>query len=665
MDADTFASLQETLKHRFFFAPAFEIYGGYAGLFVLGPSGTALMDNILQEWRRHFVLEDSVLEIKDSVVTPHPVLKASGHVDRFTDFLVRDGPECFRADKILEEALDTRIAQMEKLPEMRAELTAMSASAKPKDHQALAAQIADLERFTKEQLEIVRVKADAFEAQDLHHWLLELRVPGPKTGLPLTSMPEPFNLMFPTQIGAAGNCPGFLRPELAQGMFVNFKRLYESVGKLPFACAQIGQVYRNEIAPRGGMFRLREFTLAEIEHFCKDDEKRHPKFLPIADTPLILWAREAQEAGQPPINITLGEALATGRIGNETHGYFIGRTQLFLERCGVKRECIRFRQHLMKQMAHYARDCYDAEVKTNAGWIEVVGIADRSCFDLTQHTRHTGVDLVAHERLDPPIVTEQLRVIPVKKELGKSIKAAAQPFCVHCEAMSEEDVRRFKETMERDGKVVLTLLVPPPVADKKAPPPPPVPQTVEIIPPMVEFKTVQTKINDRTFTPAVIEPSFGISRILSTVLEHCFYRRPEDVKRGVFAFPPMLAPIKCAVFPLSGDERFQPVVSKIASDLVKLSISRSIDASGVAIGRRYARADEIGVPFAVTVDFDTINPQHPLFETVTLRERDSCEQIRVKLAELPQFVRSLVEGQTTWAAAKGMYPAAARPVSDE
>ncbi|KAJ4457745.1 putative Glycine--tRNA ligase 1 [Paratrimastix pyriformis] len=473
--------------------------------------------------------------------------------------------------------------------------------------------------------------------------------------------------MFPTQIGAAGNCPSFLRPELAQGMFVNFKRLYESVGRLPFAC---GQVYRNEIAPRGGMF-LREFTLAEIEHFCRDDEKRHPKFAPLAGLSLQVWSREAQEKGEHPVRLTLGEALAT--------------VPSFLEPpCGIRADCIRFRQHLLKQMAHYARDCYDAEVRTQAGWIEVVGLADRSCFDLTQHSKATGVDLVAHERLDPPVVKDELKIVPNKKEMGKTLKGAAQPVCAHLDAMTEEQVgiphhpppqpqpvRAFQAQLARDGHVTLTVLVPVPVEKKKdaaapaAAPLPPVPTTVELLPNMVEFKTVQTKISDRVFIPAVIEPSFGISRIFNTILEHCFYRRPEDVKRGVFRFPPMLAPTKCAIFPLSGDDRFQPVCQKIASDLVKLGLSRTIDASGVAIGRRYARADEVGTPYAVTVDFDTIDAQHPNFESVTLRERDSCEQIRVKIAELPALVRGLVEGTNTWADAKTRFPTAARPASDE
>ncbi|KAJ4457746.1 putative glycyl-tRNA synthetase 1 [Paratrimastix pyriformis] len=184
MDAETYAALQETLRHRFFFAPAFEIYGGYAGLFVLGPSGTSLQDNLLAEWRRHFVLEDSVLEIKDSVVTPHPVLKASGHVDRFTDYLVRDGTEAFRADKLLEEACEARLAQIANLPQMKHDLAALDPATKRKEHETLAAQIAELERLPVEQVEIVRNKADGFEPADLRHWLLELKVPGPKTGLP-------------------------------------------------------------------------------------------------------------------------------------------------------------------------------------------------------------------------------------------------------------------------------------------------------------------------------------------------------------------------------------------------------------------------------------------------------------------------------------------------
>ena len=159
----------------------------------------------------------------------------------------------------------------------------------------------------------------------------------------------------------------FLRPETAQGIFVNFKRLLEfNNGKLPFAAAQIGKAFRNEISPRSGLLRVREFEMAEIEHFVDPDEKqKFLKFSTVSDLQITFYSACDQMNGQPARDLSLGEAVSSGMVANETLGYYIGRIFLFLLRVGVGRDKLRFRQHLSNEMAHYACDCWDAECKTS------------------------------------------------------------------------------------------------------------------------------------------------------------------------------------------------------------------------------------------------------------------------------------------------------------
>lgn len=184
--------------------------------------------------------------------------------------------------------------------------------------------------------------------------------------------------MFQTHIGPSGAVKGFLRPETAQGIFVNFKRLLEfNQGKLPFAAAQIGNAFRNEISPRSGLIRVREFTMAEVEHFCDPVEKDHPKFSGVADTVMNLYSADNQMAGEAAKQVKIGDAVAAGTVANQTLGYFLARIQNFLMKIGVDNSRLRFRQHMANEMAHYACDCWDAEILTSYGWVECVGCADR------------------------------------------------------------------------------------------------------------------------------------------------------------------------------------------------------------------------------------------------------------------------------------------------
>ncbi len=234
--------------------------------------------------------------------------------------------------------------------------------------------------------------------------------------------------MFRSTVGPSAAAPVYLRPETAQGQFLNFKKLLDyNQGSMPFASASVGKSYRNEISPRSGLLRVREFLMAEIEHYVDPEKKQHERFDEVRDVSLPLLDSETQLAGQPiPKSMTIGEAVAAKVIDNETLGYFLGRVMLFLLKLGIDPTKVRFRQHLSNEMAHYACDCWDAELLTSYGWIECVGCADRSAYDLTVHSKHTGTPLVVREALAEPVKVEEWQATLDKKLVGPRFKKDAK-----------------------------------------------------------------------------------------------------------------------------------------------------------------------------------------------------------------------------------------------
>jgi len=211
---------------------------------------------------------------------------------------------------------------------------------------------------------------------------------------------------------------------------------------MPFAAAQIGLGFRNEISPRQGLLRVREFTMAEIEHFVDPQDKSHPKFAGVADLVMPLWSATSQEAGQREATMmTIGEAVGQRIVGNQTLGYFLARTFLFLKSLGIKAEAIRFRQHRSNEMAHYANDCWDAEVETSYGWIEIAGHADRSAFDLTKHMERTKIELMASRRLPEPVTITSTVAVLNKQLVGKEFKKD-QKLVVDFFANADEDTKK-------------------------------------------------------------------------------------------------------------------------------------------------------------------------------------------------------------------------------
>uniref|UniRef100_A0A146P442 Glycine--tRNA ligase n=1 Tax=Fundulus heteroclitus TaxID=8078 RepID=A0A146P442_FUNHE len=601
--------MEDTLKRRFFYDQAFAIYGGVSGLYDFGPVGCALKNNILQVWRQHFIQEEQILEIDCTMLTPEPVLKTSGHVEKFADYMVKDvkNGECFRADHLLKAHLQKLISDKKCAAEKKAEM------------------------------ESVVTQLDNYSQQELADLFVKYSVKSPTTGNELTA-PISFNLMFQTSIGPGGNMPGYLRPETAQGIFLNFKRLLEfNQGKLPFAAAQIGNSFRNEISPRSGLIRVREFTMAEIEHFVDPTEKVHPKFSSVADLNINLYSSKAQTSGQSAHVMRLGDAVEQGVINNSVLGYFIGRIYLYLTKVGIAKDKLRFRQHMDNEMAHYACDCWDAEAKTSYGWIEIVGCADRSCYDLQCHARATKVPLVAEKPLKEPKTVNVVQFEPNKGAIGKAYKKDAKlameylAVCDECFITEQEQLlnENGEFTIETDGK------------------------TFKLTKDMVGVKRFQKTLHVEEVVPNVIEPSFGIGRIMYTIFEHTFHVREGDEQRTYFSFPATVAPYKCSVLPLSQNQEFVPFVKELSEAMTKNGVSHKVDDSSGSIGRRYARTDEIGVAFGITIDFDTVNKSP---HTATLRDRDSMRQIRAEVSELPVVVRDLANGTLTWAEVESKYP---------
>uniref|UniRef100_A0A2P2KBX2 glycine--tRNA ligase n=1 Tax=Rhizophora mucronata TaxID=61149 RepID=A0A2P2KBX2_RHIMU len=535
-------SVVNTLERRLFYIPSFKIYRGVAGLYDYGPPGCAVKSNVLAFWRQHFVLEENMLEVDCPCVTPEVVLKASGHVEKFTDLMVKDEKTgiCYRADHLLKDFCNEKLQ---------------------KDLSITAEKAAELKH--------VLAVLDDLSAEELGAKIKEYGITAPDTKNPLSD-PYPFNLMFQTSIGPSGLSPGFMRPETAQGIFVNFKDLYYYNGnKLPFAAAQIGQAFRNEISPRQGLLRVREFTLAEIEHFVDPEDKSHPKYPEVSDLEFLMFPRGEQMSGQSAKRIRLGEAVSKGIVNNETLGYFIGRVYLFLTHLGIDKERLRFRQHLGNEMAHYAADCWDAEIECSYGWIECVGIADRSAYDLRAHSEKSGVPLVAHEKFSEPREVEKLVIAPVKKELGLAFKGNQKMVVEALEAMNEEEALGMKASLETKGEVEFYVCT--------------LGKNVCIKKNMVTISKEKKKEHQRVFTPSVIEPSFGIGRIIFCLFEHSFYMRPSkagDEQLNVFRFPPLVAPIKCTVFPLVQNQQYEEVGKIISKSLTAAGISHKIDITG-------------------------------------------------------------------------------------
>lgn len=627
--------LDALLRRRMFFTPAFEIYGGVGGLFDYGPPGCSLQANIIDIWRKHFILEEDMLEVDCTVLTPHEVLKTSGHVDKFADWMCKDpkNGDILRADHFVEDVLEARLKGDKEARGVKVEEQDDPTKKKKRKQKA---EVVKLDDAVVQEYEEVLAKIDNYNGEELGELIKKYDLKNPATGV-MPSPPVSFNLMFQTAIGPSSNLPGYLRPETAQGQFLNFAKLLEfNKDQMPFASASIGKSYRNEISPRAGLLRVREFLMAEIEHFVDPQGgKKHSKFSEVENIELELLPRDVQLSGKTDLQrITVGEAVKNKVIDNETLGYFIARIFLFLKKIGVDEKKLRFRQHMQNEMAHYATDCWDAELYTSSGWIECVGCADRSAYDLSVHAKKTGAPLLVRENLDEPLIRELWEVNIDKKKFGPQFKKDGKTVEAALEATTQEQREAFAKQLTDNGALELDV---PGVGNGK----------VQVSKDLVKVEFVKRTEHTREYTPNVIEPSFGIGRILYSLIEHSYWSRGSDggdEARSVLSFPPIVAPTKVLIVPLSANKDFKPIIQTLSAKLRKLGITCRIDDSSATIGKRYSRNDELGTPLGITVDFQTIKDS-----TITLRDRDSTKQVRAGEDAIVAAVQSIVDGTKQWA----------------
>ena len=423
-----------------------------------------------------------------------------------------------------------------------------------------------------------------------------------------------FNLMFVTSIGAARENRAYARPETAQGMFVSFNRVVRTMHpKLPFAIVQVGKAYRNEISPRQGLLRVREFDQMEAEIFVHPEEiNNHPRYYLRENRKLRLYPANYQREGKDEIlEITAGEAVRRGIIHNQFLAYYLHVATEFLRKLGIPDEAIRCRQQLEDERAHYSRDTWDVEVLTSYGWVEVAGHAYRTDYDLKSHMRISGRDLRYFVSYDKPQVKKIKKAVPDKKKIGQEFRERARDIMKMIEEKQQDILSGSDVRVDIDGKEI-------------------------DLSEYVTVKEVEERVSGERIVPHVVEPSYGVGRILWCVLEHA-YREEDD--RVYLSLPPWLSPIDCAVLPLVSKDGMPERAMEIADMLKKRGLYVVYDESG-SVGRRYARYDEIGVSFAVTVDSQTLSDN-----TVTVRERDSRKQVRVKIDELADKLRKLLSGE--------------------
>jgi glycyl-tRNA synthetase len=567
---DVFENVMELAKRRGFIWPASECYGAVAGFIDYGPLGAMMKRRVENIWRDFYIIQEGYYEIECPTIAQEAVFIASGHVKGFSDKMCQC-PHCkeyLRADHVAEGG-NVCNASIMKNEELSAAISSCRCL-------ACGEILGNVEVFN-------------------------------------------FNLMFSTTIGPGSQRIGYLRPETAQGMFVDFSRLLRFYrDKLPFGAVQIGKSYRNEISPRQGMIRLREFTQAEAEIFVHPDEKNHhPSFRRYGDYRMPLLTYIQQQKCEEPVEMSMREAVDKGIIANEYVAYYVALTHELLVTIGINPERLRFRQHLPDERAHYATDCWDAEIfSPRFGWVETVGIADRTDYDLHAHARQSGIPMTVFIQFDKPKKTVRRRIIPNMSVLGKQYRTKAKAIFA-----ALGDTTPTTEGVDIE------------IGDEK----------IHVPASLFEVRDEVIDIRGEEIVPHVIEPSYGIDRMCYAVLEQAY---DEDIadgeKRTVMRLSPNVAPVQVAVFPLMARDGLDIIADDITHTFHKKGLLAEYDDNG-AIGRRYRRQDEIGTPFAITVDYDTKETN-----TVTLRDRDTMKQVRVPIDGLTETLRALVEGRITF-----------------
>jgi glycyl-tRNA synthetase len=585
---DQMEKIVSLCKRRGFIFQSSEIYGGINGFWDYGPLGAELKRNLRDAWW-HAMMRDrqDCVGLDASIIMHRAVWKASGHEDTFADPM----STCKHCKKLI------RSDQWWTLMCEQSWVQSLAALVEPGSG---AFNGADLLKWAKGKgkqiapnLALVRNPEVTLSwlAQDVERgkrpkdareYYLYLATeqfgatgfvtPCPHCGGELTA-PRPFNLMLRTNYSpvASDENLAYLRPETAQAIFVQFKNVFESSRvRVPFGIGQIGKAFRNEITPRNFTFRSREFEQMELEYFIPPDEA-----IQLIHGSVAEW-KEGADLSEPKPD-----------WGWEMwHRYWVAQRTQFYNHIGLGADVLDYHWQTKEELAHYAKATVDILFKFPFGTDELEGIAARGDFDLAQHQNHSGKPL--------EVFDDELRTAASK--------------------LTDEQKRDFVTEVQEDWN------------DRN--------QSREAAAAFCE------KLFRGIYLPHVIEPSAGLDR-LSLAILCAAYREEEktDVngkveQRTVLGFHPRVAPIKVGVFPLLKNK---PELVARALDVFRLlqkHFACFYDEGG-AIGRRYARQDEIGTPFGVTIDFDTLGEKGPeLKDTVTLRDRDTMKQERVKISEL-------------------------------
>ncbi len=407
-----------------------------------------------------------------------------------------------------------------------------------------------------------------------------------------------FNLMFQTYVGPTATAAdiAYLRPETAQAIFAQFKNVLETARqKVPFGIAQVGKAFRNEVTPRNFTFRSREFEQMELEFFIKPDEVVEAIYGSVATVP------ETGHPGEPQPNWGW----------QAWHQYWVEERVRFYEGIGLSRATLGFHHQTPAELAHYARACTDIlfkfpfSKKDAAGNVtgdELEGIAARSDFDLSQHQRFSGKPM--------GVFDDELRAawakLPKEKQddLWKRYYDHRKNYLTKS-AKSDETAEQISQQATNDAN----------------------------------------GLAKGQYIPHVIEPSAGVDRLILALIANAYTETTEADAKGksettyVMKFHPRVAPIKVAVLPLLKNKPELVAKAQAVRERLRPWMNVFYDEGG-SIGKRYARQDEAGTPFCVTIDFDTLGEKPELLDTVTLRYRDDGKQERLKISELLDFLLS-------------------------
>jgi glycyl-tRNA synthetase len=421
-----------------------------------------------------------------------------------------------------------------------------------------------------------------------------------------------FNLMFQTYVGPVqdDSAIAYLRPETAQAIFAQFKNVLEtSRQKVPFGIAQVGKAFRNEVTPRNFTFRSREFEQMELEFFIKPDEVIEAIHGEVFKCSVSSVQPEAAELKTENLKL---ETPQPNWGWEAWHKYWVEERVRFYEGIGLSRETLGFHHQTPAELAHYARACTDIlfkfpfSKKDAAGNVtgdELEGIAARSDFDLSQHQRFSGKPM--------GVFDDELRAAWTKLPKEKQDNLY-QRYYEHRENYL------LKSGVEKD-----------PAAKQAA--------------------EDANGLAKGQYIPHVIEPSAGVDRLILALIANAYTETTKTDDKGksetiyTMKFHPRVAPIKVGVLPLLKNKPELVKKALEVRDLLRPWMNVYYDDGG-SIGKRYARQDEAGTPFCVTIDFDTLGEKPELLDTVTIRYRDDGKQERLKISELLDFLLSKIRG---------------------